>query len=69
MADDFFKQLDIYPDFALNIPRVTATNQIGEIIIRLEAIVNQFQPDMLIVPGDVNSTLAAAITANKMNIA
>ncbi|WP_178990277.1 non-hydrolyzing UDP-N-acetylglucosamine 2-epimerase [Winogradskyella schleiferi] len=68
MADDFFKQLDIYPDFALNIPQSTANNQIGEIIIRLEGIVNQFLPDMIIVPGDVNSTLAAAITANKMNI-
>ncbi|WP_179022227.1 non-hydrolyzing UDP-N-acetylglucosamine 2-epimerase [Winogradskyella forsetii] len=68
MADDFFKHLDIYPDFALNIPQSTANNQIGEIIIRLEGVVNKFQPDMILVPGDVNSTLAAAITANKMNV-
>lgn len=68
MADDFFKQLDIYPDFALNIPRESPNNQIGEIIIRLEKVVNEFQPNLIIVPGDVNSTLAAAITANKMNV-
>ncbi|WP_179351489.1 non-hydrolyzing UDP-N-acetylglucosamine 2-epimerase [Winogradskyella vidalii] len=68
MADDFFRQLDIYPDFALNIPRSTANKQIGEIMIRLEDVINQFKPHMLLVPGDVNSTLAAAITANKMNI-
>lgn len=68
MADDFFKQLDIFPDYALNIPQSTANNQIGEIIIRLEETVNDFNPDLIIVPGDVNSTLAAAITANKMNV-
>lgn len=68
MADDFFKQLDIYPDYALNIPQESANNQIGEIIIRLETVVNEFNPHLIIVPGDVNSTLAAAITANKMGV-
>lgn len=68
MADDFFKQLDIFPDFSLNIPHSSPNNQIGEIIIRLENVVNEFQPNLIIVPGDVNSTLAAAITANKMGI-
>ncbi|MBO3100186.1 UDP-N-acetylglucosamine 2-epimerase (non-hydrolyzing) [Gelidibacter sp. DF109] len=68
MADDFFKQLDIYPDYALNIPQNSANNQIGEIIIRLEEVINKFKPELIIVPGDVNSTLAAAITANKMGV-
>ncbi|MBU2927584.1 non-hydrolyzing UDP-N-acetylglucosamine 2-epimerase [Winogradskyella psychrotolerans] len=68
MADDFFRQLDIYPDFSLNIPRNSANNQIGEIMIRLEEVINTFQPHLILVPGDVNSTLAAAITANKMGI-
>lgn len=68
MADDFFKQLDIYPDYALNIPQNSANNQIGEIIIRLEEVINEFKPELIIVPGDVNSTLAAAITANKMGV-
>lgn len=68
MADDFFRQLDIYPDYALNIPQSSANNQIGEIIIRLEEVINEFEPHLVIVPGDVNSTLAAAITANKMGV-
>jgi UDP-N-acetylglucosamine 2-epimerase (non-hydrolysing) len=68
MADDFFKQLNIFPDYALNIPQNSANNQIGEIMIRLEGVLNEFKPDMIIVPGDVNSTLAAAMTANKMQI-
>ena len=68
MADDFFHQLDIFPDYALNIPHNSANNQIGEIIIRLEDVINEFKPNVIIVPGDVNSTLAAAITANKMHI-
>jgi len=68
MADDFFTQLDIYPDYALHIPQSSANSQIGEIIIRLEEVINEFKPNMMIVPGDVNSTLAAALTANKMQI-
>lgn len=68
MADDFFKQLDILPDYMLNIPKGTANNQIGEIIIRLEKVVHEFKPNLIMVPGDVNTTLAAAITANKMNV-
>ncbi|MFK7833700.1 MAG: non-hydrolyzing UDP-N-acetylglucosamine 2-epimerase [Winogradskyella sp.] len=68
MADIFFEQLDIWPDFTLNIPQKSANNQIGEIMIRLEDVINEFKPNLIIVPGDVNSTLAAAITANKMGI-
>jgi UDP-N-acetylglucosamine 2-epimerase (non-hydrolysing) len=68
MADDFFKQLDIYPDFYLNISQVSANSQIGEIMIRLEEVIHNFKPNMVIVPGDVNSTLAAALTANKMGV-
>ena len=68
MADDFFKQLNIQPDYFLNISQASANTQMGEIMIRLEAVLLEFKPDMLIVPGDVNSTLAAALTANKMGI-
>ena len=68
MADDFFIQLDMFPDFSLNIPHKSPNSQIGEIIIRLENVVNEFNPSLIIVPGDVNSTLAAAITANKMGV-
>ena len=41
----------------------------ANIMLGLEdLIVNKFKPDLMIVPGDVNSTLASAITANKLGI-
>jgi|26BtaG_2_1085354.scaffolds.fasta_scaffold01977_5 UDP-N-acetylglucosamine 2-epimerase (non-hydrolysing) len=69
MADVFFQQLDIWPDFFLNIPQGSANIQMGEIMIRLEKIIKEeFQPDLILVPGDVNSTLAAALTSYKLGI-
>nr|WP_321246897.1 UDP-N-acetylglucosamine 2-epimerase (non-hydrolyzing) [uncultured Psychroserpens sp.] len=68
MADVFFQQLDIWPDYFLNISQASANIQMGEIMIRLEDVIKTFNPDMIIVPGDVNSTLAAALTAKKLNI-
>jgi UDP-N-acetylglucosamine 2-epimerase (non-hydrolysing) len=69
MADVFFKQLNIWPDYFLNISKASPNVQIAEIMLRLEeVIINQFKPDVIIVPGDVNSTLAAAICANKLGI-
>jgi UDP-N-acetylglucosamine 2-epimerase (non-hydrolysing) len=40
----------------------------AEIMIRLEKVLHEYAPDLLMVVGDVNSTFAAALTANKMNI-
>ena len=68
MADVFFQQLDIWPDYFLYISQASANIQMGEIMIRLEDVIKTFNPDMIIVPGDVNSTLAAALTAKKLNI-
>nr|WP_321222066.1 UDP-N-acetylglucosamine 2-epimerase (non-hydrolyzing) [uncultured Psychroserpens sp.] len=69
MADVFFQQLDIWPDYFLNISQASPNTQMGEIMIRLEKIItNEFKPDIILVPGDVNSTLAAALTAYKLGI-
>jgi UDP-N-acetylglucosamine 2-epimerase (non-hydrolysing) len=69
MADIFFKELNIYPDYFLNINPASPNTQIAEIISKMEELINkEFYPDLIIVPGDVNSTLAGAITANKMGI-
>lgn len=69
MADVFFQQLDIWPDYFLNIPQASANIQMGEIMIRLEKVIKEdFKPDLIMVPGDVNSTLAAALTAYKLGI-
>jgi len=68
MADIFFGQFELMPDYFLDIPATSPNNQIAEVMIRLERVINEFSPDLVMVTGDVNSTLAAAMTANKMNI-
>ena len=69
MAEVFFDQFNLRPDFFLNIPPSTPNTQMAEIMLRLEKLINEeFRPDLMIVPGDVNSTFASALTANKMGI-
>lgn len=70
MADVFFKQFNLIPDYFLNISTtVSANSQIAEIMVKLEQLItNEFKPDLMMVVGDVNSTLAASIAANKLNI-
>jgi UDP-N-acetylglucosamine 2-epimerase (non-hydrolysing) len=69
MADVFFRQFNLVPDYYLNISPASANKQIAEIMIKLEDLVNTIgKPDLLLVPGDVNSTLAGALFANKLNI-
>jgi UDP-N-acetylglucosamine 2-epimerase (non-hydrolysing) len=68
MADIFFEQFGLVPDFFLSIPAGSPNTQMAEIMLRLEKTVQAYQPDLMAVVGDVNSTLAAAITANKFGI-
>src|SRR5690606_16386399 len=67
MADIFFDQFELTPDFWLNIPAGSPNSQMAEIMLRLEKVMQEYKPDLLMVVGDVNSTFAAALTANKMN--
>lgn len=68
MADVFFQQFGLEPDFWLGIAPGSANSQMAEIMIKLEKVIADYRPDLVMVVGDVNSTLAAAITANKMGI-
>lgn len=68
MADVFFKQFNIKPEVFLNVPSGSPNSQIANIMLKLEDEYNKEKPDLVIVVGDVNSTLAGAITANKMGI-
>lgn len=65
MADVFFQQFELEPDFYLNIPAASANTQMAEIMIRLEKVIHDFKPAMVMAVGDVNSTFAAAFTAHK----
>ncbi|MBL4703091.1 MAG: UDP-N-acetylglucosamine 2-epimerase (non-hydrolyzing) [Flavobacteriales bacterium] len=69
MAEVFFNQFGLEPDYFLNIGSDSANTQMANIMLGLEKLIlEEFRPDLLIVPGDVNSTFAAALTANKMGI-
>lgn len=68
MADVFFQQFDLVPDFFLNVPPGNPEEQMAEIRVRLEKTIAEFAPQLVMVVGDVNSTLAAAQTAHQMGI-
>jgi UDP-N-acetylglucosamine 2-epimerase (non-hydrolysing) len=69
MADVFFEQFKLTPDYYLNVQPASPNQQIAEIISKLDFLMVEIgKPDWLIVPGDVNSTMAGAIFANKANI-
>jgi len=57
------------PDHYLNVGGQTPNTQVANIILGLEKLFSEKgKPDLLVVPGDVNSTLAGAIAANKMGV-
>lgn len=68
MANIFFEQFNMFPDFYLKTSASSPNSQIANTMIELEALFNEYKPNYVIVVGDVNSTLAGAITANKMGL-
>ncbi len=69
MSKIFFDQLEIpEPDFNLGVGGGTHADQTARIMIEFEKILNQEKPDLILVPGDVNSTLACSVVASKMGI-
>jgi UDP-N-acetylglucosamine 2-epimerase (non-hydrolysing) len=69
MSDVFFKELGMpVPDFYLGINNGTHGEITGRIIIEFEKILMTEKPDLVIVVGDVNSTMACAVAAVKLGI-
>ena len=69
MSDVFFKDLNIRkPDYNLNIGSGSHSIQTAKIMVEFEKICCKKFPDLLIVVGDVNSTMACSIVAKKLNI-
>ena len=65
----FVKELGLRaPDFKLKISKTNPAVQIGEIIIKLSTIFQQFKIDTTIVQGDTNTVLAASLVSLKNNI-
>ena len=69
MSDIFFTQLGIpEPDYNLEVGSNSHAVQTAEIMIRFEQVVIHSRPDMVLVYGDVNSTVAAALVCAKLSI-
>lgn len=65
----FFEELDIPPaDVDLEVGSGTGTEQTAKIMLKLEPVLEANRPDLVLVVGDVNSTMAAALVAAKLNI-
>jgi UDP-N-acetylglucosamine 2-epimerase (non-hydrolysing) len=69
MSAIFFEELELpRPDFNLGISGGSHAEQTGRIMIEFEKILLLEKPHLVIVPGDVNSTLACSLVASKMEI-
>ncbi|MCO5316595.1 MAG: UDP-N-acetylglucosamine 2-epimerase (non-hydrolyzing), partial [Solirubrobacterales bacterium] len=69
MSEIFFEQLGVpAPDHMLEVGSGTHAQQTARVMERLEPLLVEIGPDLVVVPGDVNSTVAAALTASKLGI-
>ncbi len=69
LSGSFFTELGLpRPDVNLQVGSGTHAAQTAEVMKRLEPVLLDYRPDVVLVVGDVNSTLATAITAVKLGI-
>ena len=69
MSQTFFDELGIpAPDHNLEVGSGSHAGQTAEILVRFEEIVLKENPDLIIIRGDTNSTLAGALVASKLHI-
>lgn len=67
MSDTFFDDLQLpSPHFHLGVGGGSHAEQVGKVMIEYEALCLKERPDLVIVVGDVNATMACAITAKKL---
>jgi UDP-N-acetylglucosamine 2-epimerase (non-hydrolysing) len=69
MSEVFFEELGVpEPDEMLGVGSGSHGEQTARVLERLEPVLRAEQPDIVLVPGDVNSTLAAALCAARLGI-
>jgi UDP-N-acetylglucosamine 2-epimerase (non-hydrolysing) len=67
MSRSFFTDLDMpAPDHYLGVGSGTHAEQTARVMVAFEAVIEKERPDLTVVVGDVNSTLACALTAAKL---
>ncbi len=69
MSKIFFDDLELpQPDIYLGVGSGSHAEQTAKIMVAFEQVLLEHKPDLVIVVGDVNSTLACSVTASKMHI-
>ncbi len=69
LSQTFFDQLGIpQPDINLEVGSGTQAGQTASIMVKYEAVITNPKPDLVLVVGDVNSTMACAIVAKKTGV-
>jgi UDP-N-acetylglucosamine 2-epimerase (non-hydrolysing) len=69
MSDQFFADLEIAPpDVNLGAGSGSHAEQTGQVMQRIEPVLEKIRPDLIVVVGDVNSTMAATLVAAKLGI-
>ena len=69
MSDIFFQQLGIgHPDINLEVGSSSQAQQTAQVMTKIEPVLIEQKPDTVVVYGDVNSTVAAALVATKLGI-
>ena len=69
LSEIFLEELGVGdPDYSLGVGSGSHAQQAARVMERLEPVLLEAEPDVVLVPGDVNSTMAAALTASKLEL-
>ncbi|MPY86446.1 MAG: UDP-N-acetylglucosamine 2-epimerase (non-hydrolyzing) [Luteitalea sp.] len=69
MSDAFFRELELpEPDINLGVGSGSHTEQTAQVMVGLERVLHEHRPDIVVVYGDVNSTVAAALVSAQVGV-
>jgi UDP-N-acetylglucosamine 2-epimerase (non-hydrolysing) len=69
MSEVFFEQLELpKPDFNLGVGSGTHAEQVARVMLAFEPVLRAQKPELVLVYGDVNSTIAAALVCSKLGV-